>query len=210
MQSVLIPIVLLIVSGGMLFTVAKSQYGAYKENRDHVAQLDAAIDKFRELDLLKKERVERKSKIAATSLSKLENGMLSDSVDTIRLTMDIQGIAAKHGILIKKIDIKKDEAVSEGLKAAQAQAANSTVGISTGSVSGRKYGVLSIGFTLNSTYAEFKEFLYDLERSLRVIDLMSLKISSGSKEEVSTGATATKKTTGVYNYSVQAQTYWLK
>lgn len=218
MQAVLVPIILLVAAGGLFFTVAQDQYNNLKTKKVEVAQLDEAIEQFKELESIKKERIERKSKIPADSLEKLEKGMLSDSVDTIRLTMDIQGIAAQNGIVIRKIDIKKDDAVSEGVKTAQAVAQGSVVDGPVAQVvanpSAEKYGILSISFSLTATYENFKAFLADLEKSLRVMDLVSLKISAGGVTTESDGGTTATRVSSSgsnsFNYSVQAQTYWLK
>ena len=76
------------------------------------------------------------------------------------------------------------------------------------SASKQKYDSLSMKFTTQGTYEQFLQFLLDLEQSLRIVDLVALKIAAGS-----TGAevSATPKTTEpMYSYDVTIRTYWLK
>jgi Tfp pilus assembly protein PilO len=62
---------------------------------------------------------------------------------------------------------------------------------------GRSYGIANISFSIATTYEQFKSFLADVERSMRLLDITS--ISFGQPDAL-----------GLTTYSVRAQTYWLR
>jgi len=59
-----------------------------------------------------------------------------------------------------------------------------------------KYGTLSLSFTVNSSYQNFLNLLNDLENNLRLLDITNISFSTTD--------------TGLYNFTVTLNTYWLK
>jgi Tfp pilus assembly protein PilO len=108
-------------------------------------------------------------------------------VDTVRLILDMNGIASKYGISIKTVTISNDpKAAAKGPIVIGADQS--------------PYGTLGLSFEVTSTYANFIRFLTDLEQSLRIIDITSVSLAPQSG--VAAGLN--------YNFTVIARTYWLK
>lgn len=109
--------------------------------------------------------------------------ILPDSFDFVKLISQIDAVAASHGISIESITSKE---------------ISSAVGTSVESAAPAKtYKSSVIGFSFTASYERFNEFIADLEKSLRILDIRSAKLTS---EEQS----------GLYSYDVEFETYWLK
>ena len=89
-------------------------------------------------------------------------------------------IAQSHGLVIK--NIKLDTAAK----------------LETGKIGQdfSKYGTVGLSFSVNSSYDNFQNFLADLEKSLRLVDISDLSVAGND--------------TGIYDFSVGLKTYWLK
>ena len=59
------------------------------------------------------------------------------------------------------------------------------------------YGTLTLSFNVTASYTTFLAFMRDLERSLRILDISSIKFGASD-------------TSQVYDYEVTIKTYWLK
>ena len=58
------------------------------------------------------------------------------------------------------------------------------------------YGTLSLKFTVSSSYGNFLSLLNDLENNLRIIDITDISFASNDS--------------GIYDFNVSLNTYWLK
>lgn len=119
--------------------------------------------------------------IPAEDLNRL-NKLLPDNVDNVRLIIDINNIARPYGMTIRNIQIKTDEGRTEDSV------------IQDGS---DKQGVVTLGFSVSGSYNNFKSFIADLARSLRLVDVTATTFSAAADRDV-------------YDYSVEIKTYWLK
>lgn len=120
--------------------------------------------------------------ISATDRKDIET-ILPNSLDFVNLISQIDAVAAKYGISVDKVSSK--EAVSSGKSEETTTSQPST-----------SYQSAIIGFSFDATYEKFNAFLNDLEKSLRILDIKSIKL--------------TTKDDGIYTYNVEFQTYWLK
>ena len=108
--------------------------------------------------------------------------ILPNSLDFVRLISQIDAVAANYGLSVDKISLKE---------------VSSSVGNSIQTAEPNKpYQSAIIGFSFVASYDKFNLFLNDLEKSLRILNIKSLKIEP--KED------------GVYSYAVEFETYWLK
>jgi hypothetical protein len=126
--------------------------------------------------------------ILSTKKLKLEK-ILPDTVDNVRLILDINNIAdnatTNYGIILRGISVSGDlESLSEQ---------NSRVVDRTS----KKYGVINLSFSFTAPYGTFKAFMKDLENSLRLVDIKDFTVTGSDVSDV-------------YNYSVSLDTYWLR
>ncbi len=188
MTSNVTAIILLLLSIASFFWGISPQKDNWTSLRATVAAREEALEQAKKVRTIRESLLERRRSITDGDMEKLGK-LLPDSVDTIRLTRDLQGIAAQYGIIIKKIDIIKDTPTSR-------------IGSQTGALgpSQQKYETLGISFAMSASYASFLSFLKDLEKSLRIIDITSTAIQ----------ANPNNKSGDMFDFTVGGRTYSLK
>ncbi len=166
----------------MLFT--NPRYQAVQVLQSEASVYDDALNKSQELKRKRDELNARRNTFAATDVQKLEK-ILPDNVDNIRLVIDINNVAARHGLTLSDVTLGSLQGGAEGRSA-------TAVGASEGRV-----GSVELGFTLTASYESMVGFLIDLEHSLRLIDVEQLGFAvedqGGSNSE----------------YTFKIRTYWL-
>lgn len=191
-------LILIIVSVGVFFFFIDPQYKNVKQLNAEIEQNKKIIDVANKLDSKKAELNEKFNQISQAEKIELEK-LLPDTVDNVRLIIDINNIAEQFGIIIRDISITtKDGGVNDSKKTIS-QKSNFEGVLEENSikyVDTSKIGVISFSFSVSAKYEVFLEFLKQLEESLRLIDIRNIEISRGS---------------GVfYDYRVTFDTYWLK
>lgn len=171
-------IVLLVGAIGLFFGYTYKKYQEIKEVRTDVVELKKDLEQS--VVILAK-RDELKKKYTSFKQADLEalDSLLPDYVDNIKLVLDMNSIAKLYGITLR--GIKVDEEKESKVAATTASKAN--------------FGSINISFKVTSTYENFVQFLRDLERSLRIVDVTALSFKSTE--------------TGVYDFNVSLRTYWL-
>ena len=108
--------------------------------------------------------------------------LLPHNIDNVRLALDLDGIASRHGLRVQDVTVQTSaEASSQGRIAQDSGPVDSVV----------------ISFSVVSQYPNFVAFLKDLEKSLRIVDVVSLSFT-------------TKQGGALAEYDVSVKTYWLK
>ena len=191
------PIVLIIVSIAIFFLVVDPKY------KDSKKLLQKIEDNNQTLDLanqLRKKREVLKNKYNQISdeekaeLSKL----LPDTVDNVRLIIDINNIADKRGLTIRNFGISTTKDSEEGIKVSKSEFDDVVDNAQINYPDTSKIGVISFSFSVTAQYQVFLDFLKDLEEALRIVDIRSIEISRN------------KDNPSFYNYRISLDTYWLK
>jgi hypothetical protein len=179
-------LILLVLAIGIYFTYTSGQIAVLNSIQAENSQYLSAIDNAKKLINLRDSVLNQYNAISDADKARLDK-IVPDNIDNIRLTIDISGIAARHGITATGITTSADAKSS-----AAATAPNP--GLTT-SASG-SLSTVTVSFGVTTTYANFISFLEDLERSLRILDI--------------TGITLSASANGVYTYGVTMNTYWLQ
>ncbi|MEN9921574.1 MAG: hypothetical protein RLZZ517_552 [Candidatus Parcubacteria bacterium] len=193
-------ITLIIVSIGVFLFFIDPQYKNVKSLRDEIKKNEEIIDLANKLDSKKTELNDKYNQISPTDKEALEK-LLPDTVDNVRLIIDINNIAEKFGIVIRDISINSKESSAGESKKVVTQKSNFDGVLEENSikyVDTSKIGVISFSFSVSAKYEVFLEFLKYLEESLRLVDIRNVEISRGSGAGV------------FYDYRVTLDTYWLK
>lgn len=182
-----LPIILIVISIAIFFVVIDPQFeevqklNKQKRDNDNMLQLSQELQKRR--DLLQTAY----NQIGPDERRELEK-LLPDTVDNVRLVLDINNIAEQYQINIQNIDISKDALGVDG------EEQNSSVATSIDRTT--DIGTIRLGFTVTSTYEIFLNFMKDLEETRRIVDIRSLSIRTTPA--------------GVMSYDVVIDTYWLR
>jgi Tfp pilus assembly protein PilO len=176
-------LILVILAIGLYFTVTASIFKEAGLVRDSNKEYETAIKNAEELIRVRDKVLNDYNTLSIEDRAKLDK-IVPKNVDNIRLIIDLNNIAIKHGLALKGIS------VSAGASDANTQPIDATT-INTPVLN--KVGVT---FGISASYQQFISFIQDLESSLRILDLNNLSVTSSDN--------------GVYDWKVNLDTYWLQ
>lgn len=176
----IIPFILILAAVGLFFGYIDPAYQDLKGVRAEARAYDEALTKSKELQAIRDRLLSKYNTFSSSDIARLEK-LLPDSVDNVRLVLDIDNIAARYGMRIRNVVLDDKGAKGE----------SDTIGGDTNSL---RSVVLS--FSVSTKYEDLLRFLADLERSLRVLDVTALSFVARD------GA--------LNDYSISVKTYWLK
>ncbi len=145
---------------------------------DEKAAFAGMVAKASEIEERKNTLLAEFNKISASDIKKIET-LIPTSLNFVKLVADIDSVASRHGISIRQISSADNSASAGSIEEAE---------------NNNGYKSATIGFEFMASYEDFNNFMNDLERSLRILDIKSVKVSSGDK--------------GIYKYEVSLDTYW--
>lgn len=184
----------LLIAGAIFFLYTQSTYDTARSVKEQITTYDAALTKATELQELKQTLLSRYNTFDPSDIDKLHK-LLPDHVDNVRLILDLDSLAGKHAVALQNVVVSTPQA-------------DKTAQTAVGAISSskQKYDSLTMKFSTQATYDTFQEFIKDLEQSLRIVDLVSLKISSAGASVPILGAGLQP----LYTFDITLKTYWLK
>ena len=187
-MNLITPIILLIISVGTFFMYVDPNYRgdnlsngnqSIKSLQAEDAQYQTALGNTTEIRNKRDALVQKMNAIDPNNLTKLQK-LLPDNVDNIKLVIDMNQIAQNHTLTLKNIKLN----TGVGADSTKLGQDNS------------QYGTVGLSFSVSSSYDNFQNFLTDLEKSQRLVDITDLSVTGND--------------TGIYDFSVGLKTYWLK
>lgn len=175
----IISIILILAAVALFMLFTSPRFARVTELSNQVAEFDSALDRSKELVSLRDALLTRYNSIPTEDVERIST-MIPDSIDTVRLIIDIDALATRYGMSLNNISIGSPDDAAAGI-----------------GPSGDIYGKLELSFSVASTYDRFRAFLGDLERSLRIIDVSSIVFGTPTEA-------------GITPYTVTFTTYWLK
>ena len=187
MSKAFAPFLFFVIAVGLFFSYIDPAYKAVQALKVQESRLDDALEDTKELTAQRSTLLQRYRDISDVNRSKL-NKLLPDNVDNVRLIIDIDSIAETYNLVIRDYAFREFGSTAADTRSDQ-----------------NPLGTASLSFSVLGSYADFKAFLYDIESSLRLMDVTLLEVRAGTdrapdEEEAETGNT----------YTVSVQTYWLK
>lgn len=182
-------LLVLAASIGAFVMYVVPRYENLKTLRAEVSSFDGRLATAEQLKISREELINRYNSIPKSDLDNVKT-LLPDSVDNIRLIIQLDGLATKNGLSSLR-NVQYDE-----VKPVETQKAETTA------VMQRPYGEFNISFDTTGQYKNFLSFISDLEQNLRLVDIVSVKFS------LSEGGDSGPA--GSMRYTVKLKTYWLK
>lgn len=200
------PIIFILFSIGIFVGFVIPMYKEASLLKVDVASYNQALSRSTELEKTRDLLLKNYNEISVADKEQLSR-FLPNTVDNIQLILEIQKIATSYNMSLKNIKFENPQTVSN-TKQSQPSSGNQPMVVSTPStIATLPYGIFNLEFSTQAPYAVFIEFLKDLERNLRLIDVQNVTFSVPASGE-------TKITEGqdpnVYTYTLKIQTYWLK
>lgn len=178
-MRLLLPLLLLVIAGGLFFGLTTTLFGEVDALR--LAEVSANEDLEKALAL--KERYDTLNSdvnsISAADQAKLE-ALLPSSVDTVDLLVKINGIAKGSAMTLSDVKITTEQARSNN-------SGNNTIA---------GLGTVTFNFNINGSYGALRQFLFNIEKSLRLVDITSINFNAVEREP--------------YQYAIELKTYWIK
>ena len=188
-MKLIFAIVGVVAAGAIFFFYTRPAYDGIQLAQAQINDYNTALDKAAELQTLKQSLLSRYNSFNPSDIERLQK-LLPDHVDNVRLILDLDSLAGRYGLSLQNVDVSK-------IDSGKSQTALGAIGSSN-----QKYESLTLKFSTRGTYANFEQFLRDLETSLRIVDLASLSLTDSSE--------AGRVGEPLYTYDITLRTYWLK
>lgn len=147
-----------------------------KELRQERAQYLDALGKTREIELARTGLLTRYNAIAEEDREKLRK-LVPDHIDSVRLILELTNLAEQHRMTLRNFHLMAKD-VGAGDLAAQVIGPTET-----------RFKAVTLSFSTTATYENFREFVKNLEESLRVVDISDVSVRAESGEEYEYGVT---------------------
>jgi hypothetical protein len=188
MKTLLLPILFLLTTFGLFDLYIDPTYMSIGELLKQKSEYISAIVKAGELNAKKDELLTKFNNIPKEKMDEL-SALIPDKFNGPKFIADLDSIAGRHGISIKNVVITE-------------QQSEDTNAVADPSIPVKKYYTNKIGFKFSSTYDNLGLFLKDLEKSLQLIDVKSIRFQFAETKD--------SKPNGLHDYDLSFQTYWLK
>ena len=189
--------ILIGLSVAMFLLFTDSLYSDIQNLKIEQSNYDQASTNSQALENERDKLTSEYSKISPENLERIKK-LLPDSVDNIRLILEIEKIAQPYGMALK--DVK----YNANLEKEETEGGAITSGASGDDSSNRNYGSWELSFSTSANYSNFLNFMRDLENNLRIVDISSIEFSSAA---ATIGGSSASE---VYKYTFNIKTYWLK
>jgi Tfp pilus assembly protein PilO len=198
----------IILAGGIFFGFTKPMYDSIQTDQAQITQYNAALAKATQLQALKQTLLSRYNSFNPTDLSRLQV-MLPDQVNNIGLILDLDTLAQQFAMSLENVDISGAKGATNSTGGVGQVASGAVQNATSVGAPSASYDSLDVSFTVHGTYTQFIQFITSLETSLRIVDLVKLKVAGGSG--VTTLASAASGSDNlIYTFQVTLRTYWLK
>lgn len=198
-----LPVILIVVAFGLFFFQVNPLYTDVKQLRVEASQYDEALKKAAELETVRADLAKTLDSFSPNDLERLDH-FLPRNLDTVRIILDVDGIADRNGVRLN--GLKVGDPVVTQKASTKAAAANAGAASATSGAGKATYNSVDVTFNFSANYAKGISFIQDLQRSLRLLDTVGLKINSASD---SSGSGSSTGGNGTYSFDVTLQTYWI-
>jgi hypothetical protein len=188
------PIILIGVAIAAFFVITNPLYEDVKALHAKASSYDEALNNSKALENERDKLTAKYNSISTDNLSRIKK-LLPDSIDNIRLILEIGQIASPYNMVLKNVKYNSSD-----------EATTPDAGVLAGGnvPVNKDYGSWNLEFSTSGTYNDFINFLGDLESNLRIVDISSISFSSD------VGTKANPNLPDIYTYNFKITTYWLK
>ncbi len=189
-------IILIVLAIGIYMTFTKAKLAEVNEVRTINEQYLSAISNADQLIKVRDTVLNEYKALSETDRVRLDK-MLPNTVDNIRLIIDLNSVALRHGFSLRNIKAAANGVVQSAAPAPAPQDVGRSSAGGISSIPTPTLDTVSVSFNVSAPYQQFIDLLRELEANLRVMDVTHLSVSAGS-------------TPGVYDFGVDLKTYWLR
>lgn len=200
-------LLLIFASVGVFVAMIIPRYHIVEAARAEIATYNANLSVANQLEQSQQALIAQYNDIPKADLDNIQT-LLPDSVDNIRLIIQLDALATKDGLSsLQDVDYDPSQiptTASNSGSAAATPAASTTTSGSAGS--SLPYGQFVISFQTSGEYSNFLSFLSDLEQNLRLVDITEVDFLPAT----AAGTSGAQSVASGFSYKVTLTTYWLK
>ena len=182
----ILSIIIIVASLASFVLIVQPQYKNIQELQKKSVELEEVLKNARRLQSIRDDLLDKRNNLDNHDLARLEK-MVPESVDNVKLILELQGVANQYNLQIQTASTDKEEEEGEEGQVNQASFVD---------VESRDYGIIALDFNIVGQYHDFLNFLRDIERNLRITDVRKLSFSGDDS--------------GEYSFQITLETYWLK
>lgn len=194
---------LILITAGVLgfFLITQPIYDEALVLKVEADAYDEALSNSKILQAERDRLTEKFNSFSQQDIDRLEK-IVPDSVDNIKLILEIQEVAQERGILVKNVEFEPEQFLEEGEGTDSTQNAQNLR--RPGAVTNLDYEIFDLEFSIEGRYPAFVDFMELLERSLRVVDVKAISFTPGTSEDKD------EVFTDNYKYTFRINTFRLK
>lgn len=178
MFHLFLPIAGIVIALALFFVYVQPTFQEVKLIEAETAQYREAVGHAAELERRINELKSRQSSIALSDLERLE-AFLPDRVDDVALLMDLSALASEHGLTFGNLNEAQDGADLPAEDPEEFGAFDDEASAA------KPYTPHDVTFAVSGSYAGFRSFLADLERSLMLAEVMSITFTESEGDALS-------------------------
>ena len=186
MNKNITPIILVVLAIGVYFTFTKGKIDEVNAVRAVNASYEQALNNSEKLVTVRDGVLKTYNNISQDDKVRLDK-MLPNNIDNVRLIIDVNGVASRHGLIMKNVKTSMPS---------QTIGSNATTQNKPAVAGSTNLSSVTLSFSVSTNYQTFLDFIKDLEASLRIMDISKITLSANDN--------------GSYDYGVELKTYWLK
>jgi len=179
MSRIIRPIAALAISVLVLFFFVRPLYAELRIVQAESAQYGNVLDKATEFNRLLTSLYSEQESFPALDRERLDM-WVPTKIDEVRALVDLEYLAAQHGMTFRDITAELEATEVEG-EGVASQGNNRRTSESKGLFSGRLESQ-DISFTVLGTYEQLRDFLYDVERSVVLMEVVGIVFGDGGGE----------------------------
>lgn len=154
-------------------------YSEVSQLRAEQKKYDEAIEISKELEQLRAELSNKLASFSQADLDRLEK-FIPRRLDTVRIILDLDALADRYGIAL--LDIAVADSTANQTQARAGANAQNTV---------------SVSFGFRTTYAQGRQFIQEIEKSLRIFDSTNVNVRPSLQDQ------------GIHEFRMTLKTYWI-
>lgn len=176
----IISIILLIAAVGVFFVLLKPLYNDVKELDAKKVSFEEALADTRQIQETRDQLLSKYNTISQDNIGRLDE-ILPSQPGAMKFILEIENIAQRNGVIMKKIDFKEQGEATEK---------NNFKTIT------ESWETVPFSVKLSGSYKSFYSFIKDMGKNLRLTDINIVNFSSGEKD--------------FYEFTVDGSFYWKK
>ena len=170
----------------IFFVLIVPDYRSLQRVTTEVRELEKNIEIIKNLEVSRESLEKKQRSITQKDMQKLEK-ILPYSPDNIRLIIQLDEIAKRNGLTMLK-DVSYDAEASEVVPGQVEE-------------NPKEYRTYRVSFSTSGQYNQFLIFLEEIEKNLRLVDIMSVELKNSQKE----GGISSS----LQEFKIELQAYWL-